>query len=138
MKVKSIAIFVLAFVIFLATEVLAETTLWQAWIIISDAPSTTIAWDPNPAEEGITFYEVKDQALYPTQEWVQTVTTTTATFVKKRTGFHRYFVRACRAVDDCSEWTASDGPNGTILRMDGSTFAQPWGQFLRPSPPIIK
>jgi len=138
-KMQALAIFLVLFSSILVRDCQAETTLWQAWILISDAATVALAWDP---VQDAVRYDVKMQALYPTQEWQQTVTATTAVFAKKRTGFTRFFVRACPspAGDDegCSEWTASDGPNGTIIKPDGSSIAQPWGMFLRPSAPVIK
>lgn len=111
------------------------STLWQAWVYETDNPTIQVAWD---AVEGATYYEVKTIAKYPTQEWTVTVTGTTATLPRKRAGLFRFAVRACNGVVPCSDWSYSDGPNATLVRLDGVQVGQPWGVFWRLSPVIIR
>jgi hypothetical protein len=115
----------------------AASTIWQAWIYETDNPTITVAWD---AVEGATYYEVKTIAKYPTQEWVVTVTGTTATLPRKRAGLFRFAVRSCNPTftPSCSDWAYSDGPTARLTRLDGVDVNQPWGVFWRLSPVIIR
>lgn len=117
---------------------IAATSLWQAWLYVSDDRTITVAWDE--AGQGVVYYEVQMQALYPDQFTTVRVNAPlrSATFTKTRTGLHRFQVRGCASASLCSAWTGSDGPNGQVLKPDGQALAQPWVVFFRPSPVIIK
>lgn len=110
------------------------SVLWQAWIYETDSPTISVAWDP---VEGATSYEVRTIAKYPAQEWSVTVTETTATLARPRSGLFRFAVRACDA-EACSDWSYSDGPGAKLTRLDGQDVNQAWGVFWRLSPVIIK
>lgn len=128
-----IRILIVAAIVLLAVQASAASVLWQAWIYETDNPAITVAWDP---VEGATSYEVKTISKYPVQEWVASVTGTTATLARPRSGLFRFGVRACNP-DGCSDWSFSDGPAAKLTRLDGVEVNQSWGVFWRLSPVII-
>lgn len=127
---------ILAMLILPAGKALGASVLWQAWIYETDNQTITVAWD---SVEGAERYEVKLVSKYPTQEWVQNVVGTTATFARPRSGLFRFSVRACSPAADptCSDWTDSDGPNARLTQLDGQMVNKPWGIFWRLASPVI-
>lgn len=129
-----ISIVLAALLLFILGTAQGASVLWQAWIYETDNPTIIVAWDP---VEGAERYEVKTIAKHPAQEWAVTVTGTTATLIRPRSGLYRFAVRACDA-ETCSEWSFSDGPGAKLTRLDGVDVNQAWGVFWRLSPVIIQ
>jgi len=127
---------ILALLLLPAGKALGASVLWQAWIYETDNQTITVAWD---SVEGAERYEVKLVSKYPTQEWVQTVVGTTATFTRPRSGLFRFAVRACRVTTNpaCSDWADSDGPTAQLTQLDGQMVNKPWGIFWRLASPVI-
>lgn len=127
---------ILAMLILPAGKALGATVLWQAWIYETDDQTITLAWD---AVEGAETYDIKTISKYPPQEWVVSVTGTTATVARPRVGLFRFAVRACNSAADpvCSDWAYSDGPTAAVTLADGQ-MNRPWGVFWRLSSVIIR
>jgi len=125
-------------IFFLVGIASADTTLYEAYLYISDDATTTYEWDQEGTVDG---FELKE---YNIERKTERFWETTELFIfipKEATGHYIVSVRAYIIATDegarnYSEWTNSNGPRSMITK-DGVFVEQPWILYKRISEPIF-